>query len=825
MLTALERSSAVVIKAPTGAGKTTRVPPALLGADWLGGDRVIVLEPRRIAARAAARRIAQERGGEVGGEVGYQIRFERRISRETRVVVVTEGILVRMLQDDPFLEGVGAVVLDEFHERSIHTDLALAMSYRVQREVRPELRLVVMSATLEPERIARYLGDCPIVVSQGRTYPVEVSYLERADKRYPDELAASGVRRAAEIDQGDILTFLPGVPEIRRAAEHLEAWSRARDIAVLPLYGDLPSHKQDAVLQPGPRRRVVLATNVAETSITIDGISTVVDTGLAKVMRFNPDTGLNRLELTRISVASADQRAGRAGRTGPGRCLRMWTELEHRHLSAQELPEIQRIDLTGPALELLAWGESDLSQFDWFEPPDEAALEQALELLRLLGAVDDSGVTAIGRQMVALPVHPRLARLALEGARRGFPKEAALCAAILSERDPFGRRFDQREAPTGRSRSDVLDRLDALIAHEARQPLPGRVRLNRAAARFILKSRDQLARRLKEGPRSSNRQRALLRAVLAGYPDRVAKRRQAGSRRALMVGGKGVELAPESALLDPELFVCVELRDGPRAEAYVRMASAVEEGWLDEERVTSSIDLEFDRALERVTAMRRTRYGDLVLSEVNAQPDDPAAVSRVLAAAAREDLVHALELDRPNIAGLLMRIRFLAEAMPELKIPRMEESDWEGLLSTLCYGRRSFAELRQQPLTEIIRGTMGHAQWSTLEQEAPERLEVPSGSRIRLQYRESGPPVLAVRIQEMYGLAQTPRLAGQRVPVLLHLLAPNMRPQQITDDLESFWANTYPEVRKELRQRYPKHAWPEDPLTARPEKRPRRKRR
>ncbi|MEO1269837.1 MAG: ATP-dependent helicase C-terminal domain-containing protein, partial [Myxococcota bacterium] len=464
---------------------------------------------------------------------------------------------------------------------------------------------------------------------------------------------------------------------------------------------------------------------------------------------------------------------------------------------------------------------------DWFEAPETRALEQALELLEQLGAIDTHGVTPLGRHMVGLPVHPRLARLAIEGTRHGYPSEAALCAALLSERDPFERRFDRSHAPTGRSRSDVLDRLDALIAHEAHRPRPERIRLNTSAARFILKSRGQLVRRLKPlvQEKTLEREEALLRAVLAGYPDRVAKRREPGSKRALMVGGRGVQLAPESAVLDPELFVCVALRAGMHSEALVHIASEVKAAWLPNTGITSGTELAFDPDRERVTAFRRTRYNDLILSETNAQPQDHHAVARVLADAARERLDAALDLSRPDVASLLLRLRFLNAWMPELGLPDMNRSALEALLPSLCHGRRSFDELRQQPLGEIIRGTMGHTLWSALEREAPERLQVPSGSHIRLTYREEGPPILAVRIQEMFGLHDTPRIAGQRVAVLLHLLAPNMRPQQITHDLKSFWHNTYPEVRKELRQRYPKHAWPEDPWNAAPERRPRRKRR
>src|SRR5262245_21471347 len=458
-LTAVLRGGkAAVLIAPTGAGKTTRVPPALLAAGIGGGRRIVMLEPRRIAARAAARRMAEENGWTLGGEIGYQIRFERRAGPDTRILVVTEGILVQMLQQDPVLEDAGAVIFDELHERSLQTDLSLAMARRVQREARPDLKLVAMSATLDPGPVAVFLGDCPIVESQGRLHPIEISYLERPDERPLAIRIAAGVRRALDAAAGDVLVFLPGVGEIQRAAEALAGLAAERNLAGLPLYGDLPAERQDAVLRPLDRRKVVLATNVAETSITVDGVTAVVDSGLVRRLRFDPATGLDRLELGRISRASADQRAGRAGRQAPGICLRLWPAYEHATLPERESPEIARVDLAGPALQLLAWGERDLDASGWFEAPAPEALTAAVGLLRRLEAVDDHGVTSLGRTLARFPVHPRLARLLIEGHRAGLAREAALLAALLSERDPLPRGTGLRRA----SRSDLLDRLDAL---------------------------------------------------------------------------------------------------------------------------------------------------------------------------------------------------------------------------------------------------------------------------------------------------------------------------------------------------------------------------
>ena len=831
LLAALRESSAAVLIAPTGAGKTTRVPPALL--DRIGG-RIVMLEPRRIAARAATRRIAEERGWRLGEEVGYQVRFERRAGPATRILVVTEGILVQMLQGDPFLDGVGAVIFDEIHERSLHTDLSLAMTRRVQREVRPDLRIVAMSATADPGPIAEYLSafplspalstvageraqlvPAPVIRSEGRLHPVEIRHVELP--------VPAAVRLALQETAGDVLVFLPGVGEIERTARAL---SGERDLAVVALYGDLPAERQDEALRPLDRRKVVLATNVAETSITVEGVTAVVDGGQVRRLRFDPATGLDRLELGRISRASADQRAGRAGRQSPGLCLRLWPAWEHPALPEREMPEILRVDLATPALQLLAWGETDLAAFDWFEAPDPAALASALLLLRRLGATDDHGVTGTGRLLARMPVHPRLGRLLLEGHRLGHPREAALLAALLSERDPFPR-TPRGAGPRRSSRSDLLDRLDALEADWSEE------RLNAGAARFVLKARDQLLDLLRRelgpaalapwppapGPSRELRDEALLRALLAAYPDRLARRREPRSPRAVMVGGRGVRLAEESAVLEPGLFLCIDM-DARPAEALVRLASEVEPEWLPAQDLRTAVEMEFDEERERVVAWRRTRFDGLVLAETEV----PAGGGdSVLAEAAAARLDRALPLDDPEVAGFLARVRCLREWMPEWNLPAFDEAQLRALVPALAAGRRSFAELRRAPLLAALQGSLAHDQLRAVEREAPERLEVPSGSRIRLVYEPGKPPVLAARIQELFGLAETPRVAAGRVPVLLHLLAPNSRPQQVTHDLRSFWENTYPQVRKELAGRYPKHAWPQDPWNARPERRPGRR--
>ncbi len=832
----LKRKNALVLRAPPGAGKTTRVPPALVKAGLAEKGRIVMLEPRRLAARSAARRIAYEQGWKLGEEVGYQIRFDRRYGPRTRILVVTEGILVQQLQRDPFLEDVALVLFDEFHERNLQSDLSLAMCRRVQREARPDLGIVVMSATLEPGPIAEYLGAAAVVESEGRRHPVDVHYLERPDPRSLPASVAEGVRRALAEGPGDVLAFLPGVAEIRRTAESLDDLDEARGVRVLSLYGDLPAERQDEVLRPwSGGRKVVLATNVAETSITIDGVTAVVDGGLAKMMRFDAAVGLDRLETVRISRASADQRAGRAGRQGPGLCLRLWSRHDDLSLADYETPEIRRVDLAAPALQLLTWGESDLSAFGWFEAPEPAALERALETLEDLGAISGGKIGELGRMMARLPVPPRIARLLIAGHDAGQLYRASLAAALLSERDVVLRRPD-RDGASISAPSDLLDRLEAVESLERSgysETAVGSV--HRGRARQILRVGQQLARlaerHLGREPTPKDLQVEdedveLLRALLPAYPDRLARRRGRGEARAVMVGGRGVRVARHSVVRDAELFLCLELdrgRSGERSEALVHRASAIEREWIPEDRLRTVDEAVFVPESERVVGRRRTYYRDLVIAEVDCDPG-PEDAERALVDAAGERLSRALALDDRDVVAFLGRLRSLGDWMPELDLPSFDDDELRALLPALAAGKRSFAELRRVSLLPVLQGSLDHRQLAVLEKQAPSHLTVPSGSHIRLRYEPGGPPVLAVRIQEMFGLEKTPAVAAGRVPVLLHLLAPNHRPQQVTDDLVSFWKNAYPEIRKELRARYSKHAWPEDPLRAEPERRPRRRR-
>ena len=857
LVAALKTANCVVLRAPAGAGKTTRVPPALLMAGLAGSKtarktngQIVMLEPRRIAARTAARRMAFECGERVGQSVGYRVRFEESVSRDTRILVVTEGVLLRRLQDDPFLEDIEIVVFDEFHERRLDSDLALAMVRRVQQTVRPELRIVVMSATLDPTAIAKYLGDCPIVESEGRLHPVRIDYLRPGDLRagerqHMTDLATRGIETVLQQTTGDVLVFLPGVGEIMKTRTELEPLSRRHNLEVLPLFGDMTPEEQDRVLSPCDRRKIVLSTNVAETSVTIEGVTAVVDTGLARQMNFDADVGLDRLELTPISKASTDQRAGRAGRTQPGVCLRLWEESAQRRRPDFDAAELHRVDLSSAVLRLFAWGETDIAAFPWFESPPPESIDHAVKLLRLLGAIDEAGITSLGQMIVQLPVAPRIGRLLVEAFRLGQPDRAALMAAMLSERDPFLRGPSADRAYRGagnqsggirttsihRSRSDVLDRLhaveDFLSTGQTNSPCG---EINRNAVRTLTQVAKQLGSSLhgecdrqfaRAASASSMSEDAsdevLLRALVAGFPDRVARRRDVTSDKGLMVGGRGVKLGPKSAVQKSPLFLCVDI-DGAGIEATVRQASEVHREWLPQAQVRSGEELFFHPTQKQVVARRRVAFADLILEESPTAITDREAAAEVLFDAAKGQLESVIPSDDDAFSNFLARVRCLKQWMPDLPLPAFDESTMLEVLHELCHGRRSFADLKSAPWLSTLQSKMDYALVQTIEREAPERITVPTGSRMRLTYEEGRPPVLAVRIQEIFGMKVTPRIAGGRVPVLLHLLAPNMRPQQVTDDLASFWANMYEDVRKELKRRYPKHSWPEDPLTAPPVK-------
>ncbi len=809
----LRRHPRLVLIAPPGAGKTTRIPPLLLD-QGLARGQVLVLEPRRIAARLSATRVANERGCALGAEVGYRVRFEDRTGPSTRIVFLTEGILSRRMISDPLLEGVGAVVLDEFHERSVHADLALAF-LRELSATRPELRLVVMSATLDPGPVARFLGGCPVLTSEGRQHPLEVRYLERPDERPADVQVVAGVKEALRGGgDGDVLAFLPGVREIGRAARALRGDLTGVD--VLELHGELEAKAQDRAVAPrasGDRRRVVLSTNVAESSLTIPGVDTVVDAGLVKRSRHDPAIGVDHLELGRISRFSAEQRAGRAARLGPGRVYRRWTEMEHQRLAEAEPPELLRVDLAPVVLAVVAWSGTNPQRFEWLDAPPAGAVDRAVHLLRRLGALPSEGfrLTGLGERLAALPVHPRLGRLLLDAGAAGHGRRGALVAALASERDLLRDRAVLRDRV---GRSDLLERLERLervAAGESAEALG----LDRRGARAALAAAARLERFAGRptGP-ARDPEETLLRAVLAAFPDRVALRR--GSGLQLAEGGRAV-LAPESVVKEGPLLVAVQL-DGQGAgkTAVVRLASHIERSWLT--GVNERIEARFDKERERVDLVRVTLYEALEL-EQRPDPNAPLDRSDALAAAAAADLDRALPLT-DALESLLRRIHFVRRYAPELDLPEVGPDVRRELLPMITPGKRSFAELRAADLGPLLLDRLP----VRLDHLAPTHVPVPSGRRAPLRYETEGPPVLSIRLQEVFGLLETPRVLNGRVPVKMELLAPNHRPVQVTQDLASFWSRTYDEVRKELRRRYPKHDWPEDPADGIPSARARRRR-
>jgi len=758
VLDAVRRHRAAIVIAAPGAGKTTRVPPTLA----VDGP-VVLLQPRRVAARAIARRIAAEQGWALGEEVGWQVRFERRFGERTRLLVATEGILTARLQRDPLLSGFRTVVLDEFHERSIHADLGLALA-RQAWLARDDLRIVVMSATLDAQAVAAFLGECPVVAVPGRPHPVAVEYA-------PGKPLADGAVSLAGATGGSVLCFLPGATEIRRA----EAEIRSRvppGLDVVPLHGSLDAAAQDRALDDVSGRRIVLATNLAETSLTVPGVTAVVDTGLHKVARYDPDRAIDSLETERIPADAAEQRAGRAGRLGPGVAWRLWDGRDR--LRPHREPEIRRIDLSAVALAVIAWG-GDPRRLEWFDPPDGDAIERALALLEQLGAIDMPAptsvrVTAIGDLVTRFPLHPRLGRLLVEA---GGAREAAAVCALLSERHLLAPR---RETTA----SDLLSALDdwsALPAHVKRVA----EELERTAGRA-----------LGNGKRTHVGEAALRRAVLAGYPDRVARRREAGSPRVRLASGHGAVVAPESGVGGGEFLVAVDVTGGRRgagSEARIRMASLVEREWLTP--TGSDVVHAFDATSGRVRATRVERYGELPLGAHDVEPD-PAIAAPLVANAWLE------RGPGPGEARLLCRLRFAGRPL-----------DLEAWVRRAAAGATALSDVDlARDLPPGLR--------ADLDRLAPDTMTVPSGRSVRLDYREDGSVSASVKLQELFGLADTPRIGARGEPVVLSLLAPNGRPVQTTRDLRSFWERTYREVRRELAGRYPKHPWPQDPWTATP---------
>jgi ATP-dependent helicase HrpB len=813
----LAESPSLVLQAPPGAGKTTGVPLALLKEPWLAGRSIVMLEPRRLAARAAAARMASTLGERVGETVGYRIRFDSKVSAKTRIEVMTEGILTRRLQNDPALEGVGLVIFDEFHERHLHADLALALALDSRRNLREDLKLLVMSATLDGVAVSRVLDQAPIVTSEGRSFPVEVRYAPVAnDARLPEAMSAE-IAKALSQHDGDVLAFLPGAWEIRRTQELLQR-TVERSVEVFPLYGDLSWELQDKAIQPSPagRRKVVLATPIAETSLTIEGVRVVVDSGYARVPQFDPASGLSALVTQRISRASAEQRAGRAGRTAPGVCYRLWGETVHRGLIPQSVPEIRGADLAPLALELAAWGVRDAATLTWLDPPPPAALAQARDLLRDLDAVDAQGaITDAGRAMAALPLHPRLAHMLHEARQLGCAGLACDIAALLSERDIL--------VGDAKRSSDFALRLDALRAF--RRQGRGGAQAHNADANGCQRI-DQAASQYRRLLRADDGDDDLSMAgvlLACAYPDRVGIVRSQGSHRYALASGSGARLHEKEARR-PACIVAANM-DAGEGEGLIHLAASVEPQALRRyfpKHLRKQDIVRWDDAQEVVIARREELFGKLLLETAVLQDADVEALRTAMLEGIRRMGLESLPWT-PAAREWQARVLSLRQWCPDDAWPDVSDAtllptagEW---LGPYLDGVTRRAHLARLDLLEILKARLDWKQQQRLDEGAPTHLDVPSGSRIRVSYEPGQAPVLAVKLQEMFGLADTPRVAWGRVPVTLHLLSPAKRPIQVTQDLRGFWERTYAEVKKELKGKYPKHPWPDDPWNAVPTRR------
>lgn len=805
---ALATSRTVVLQAPPGSGKTTRVPLALLDNSWLDSHRILMLEPRRLAATNAARYMSSLRNEPVGDTIGYTIRYERKTGPDTRLEIMTEGLLIRRLQSGPELKGIGLVIFDEFHERSLQADLALALCRDVQQGLRDDLRILIMSATLDANPLARLLGDCPIITTMGRSFPVTIEHLAEATQYKIAVTTAQGIRHALKETDGDILAFLPGSGEIHRCHDQLIDLSSR--IALRPLYGSLPFADQEAAILPGKQRRVVLATNVAETSLTIEGIEAVVDSGWERRPRFDAARGMTRLETVRISQASAEQRTGRAGRLGPGHCYRLWTEGTQGALLPFAPPEIRQADLAPLAFELAQWGVQDVTNLTWRDVPPDGHMAAARQLLIMLGALDKNGAqTALGRKMARYPTHPRLACLLVAAVGGHCPGLGSDLVALLSERDLLAR---GRQTAHTTGDCDMFERLE--IFRQGRSPRTGTVR---RAASFWRK-------RTKADQEPAPDPETISRLLASAYPDRVGLRRKPGSNRYLLRNGQGVTLAASSVVRDAEWLVAVETIGRKNSEDEIRLASTLslatveelfggdsewrrEAGWHDSEN--------------RVIARQVRRLGAITLQE------------RPVTVTTEDTLPALLDLIQRKGLGILPWTRETRQLQARAAFIHQQRAnqdwlDWsdttlledlEDWLPAWLTSVKNRSDLKRIDLAAALKTRLGWKQLKELDRLAPERLDVPSGSRIKLDYTGEESPVLAVKLQEMFGLTETPRLADGRVPILIHLLSPAGRPLAVTRDLKSFWDTIYPEVQKEMKGRYPKHPWPDDPWKAKATKR------
>ena len=840
----LKSDRRLILSAPTGSGKSTQVPQMLLGHGLLENGQVVILQPRRLAARLLAARVAQELGVKLGAEVGYQIRFENVTSAKTRIRFVTEGVLLRQMIDDPRLNGVSVLLFDEFHERHLYGDITLARALDLQEQHRPDLRLAVMSATLDTDLLADYLGAsagaappsrCSILSSEGRVFPVEITYAERPSYNDPRpvweqaaEAFADYVRSGGE---GDVLVFMPGGFEIGQTLEAIRHTPASKGFILLPLHGELEPRAQDAAVARYDQRKAVVATNVAETSLTIDGVRLVIDSGLARIPRYDAHRGINTLLIDRISQANADQRAGRAGRTAPGVCMRLWSREEHAHRPARELPEIKRLELSEVVLTLKAAGVADLRKFRWLEKPDEVSLAHAEELLSDLGALQpaDGGssalpITPIGRKMLAFPLHPRYSRMLLAAQEFGCVHQACLVAALTQGRDLLLRNVDKatagyREDLLGdRAPSDfwiLMRAWNYAAQNQFRLEACRRIGVHAVTARQVGPLLEQFLRIARdEGLDTRAREvkdEVLQKCILIGFSDRVARRLDQGTLRCELVHNRRGVLARESVVGHSELLVAAEIREveGREINTILSLATAIDPAWLREffpGDLASDLHVQFDPQQKRVAAAELLRFRGLALSAKRVEPPPAEAAARILA-----DEIIAGRLPLPNwdhsVEQWLARLDFLCANCPELQLPPFTDADKADVIGQLCLGAFGYKDLKEREVKPVVTSWLSAAQRELLDKYAPEKLTLPNGRTPKLVYQRGRSPYISLRIQELYDVNQTPAIAMGRVPVTVHILTPGMKPIQVTQDLANFWREHYPKIKSELQRKYPKHFW------------------
>jgi len=834
---ALRETTRAIVTAPTGSGKSTQIPQMLLRNGFLDSGQVVVLQPRRLAARLLAARVAEELGVPLGAEVGYQVRFEDVTGPRTRIRFVTEGILLRQAIADPGLRGVAVLIFDEFHERHLYSDVTLARALDLQERGRPELRILVMSATLDGDRLEAWMRPCARLHAEGRAHPVAIAYDEpRANDPPPvwERAAEAFARHVRGGGAGDALVFMPGGFEIARTIESLQARPESTGYLLLPLHGELPPRDQDLAVACHERPKVIVSTNVAETSLTIDGIRLVIDSGLARVPGYDAGRGINTLFVESISRASADQRAGRAGRTAPGTCIRLWGEREHSRRRAREIPEVSRVDLCETVLALKACGVGDLRAFRWLDAPPESSLRDAEELLVDLGALrpEPSGavLTDRGRRMLAFPLHPRYARMLLAAGELGCVREAALAAALTQGRDLLLRGADGetlafRDARLGQeATSDFLLLVRAwqfAARNDFRADACRRIGVHPHAARQVGPLFDRFLSIARRQGLEVNAQdapeEAFRRCILIGFSDRVGRRAEDGTPRCRLVHGRSGVLARESVVQDSPFFVAAEVREvagrGNSSSTVLSLVTAIEAGWLAEtfpEDMNRHVEVRYDAEARRVAAEEQVRFRDLVLERRRVDPPPADEAARLLA---DEVLAGRLKLDEwtPGVDQWVLRLEFLCRTCPELGLPSMGKEGMRTIVEDLCHGASGHRDIKGRPVLPRVRGWLGGAQQELVEKHAPDRLVLSNGRKVKVTYEADAPPHVAARIQELYGVTQMPRVAMGRAALVVHILAPNSRPVQVTQDLAGFWREHYPRVKRELQRRYPRHEWREVP--------------